>query len=46
MPYSEERITSTRRWSDKTFSFTTTRPEGFDFKNGQFVTLGLRPRAN
>ena len=45
MPYSEQRITSTHRWSDKTFSFTTTRPEGLEFKNGQFVTLGLRPEG-
>lgn len=43
MPYAEQKITSIRRWSERTFSFTTTRPEGFDFKNGEFVTLGLRP---
>ncbi|WP_019021340.1 ferredoxin--NADP reductase [Thioalkalivibrio sp. ALE23] len=45
MPYSEQQITSLHRWSDKTFSFTTTRPEGFEFHNGQFVTLGLRPEG-
>ena len=43
MPYSEQQITSRREWSDNVFTFTTTRPEGFEFKNGQFVTLGLRP---
>lgn len=42
MPYNEQTITSIRRWSPKTFSFRATRPEGFQFKNGQFVTLGLR----
>lgn len=40
--YSEQRVTSVRQWSEKTFSFTTTRPDGFDFENGQFVTIGLR----
>lgn len=42
MPYSEQRVTSVRRWSDKTFSFTTTRPSGFEFENGEFVTIGLK----
>lgn len=45
MPYSEQRITEIRRWSHKTFSFHTTRPEGFAFDNGQFVTLGLRKKG-
>lgn len=42
MPYSEQHITSIRRWSDKTFSFTTTRPNNFQFENGEFVTIGLK----
>ena len=42
MAYTEQRVTSIRKWSDKTFSFTTTRPDGFQFENGEFVTLGLR----
>lgn len=42
MAYSEQRVTSIRKWSDKTFSFTTTRPQDFEFENGEFVTLGLR----
>ncbi len=42
MPYNEQSITEVRRWSPKTFSFKATRPEGFHFRNGQFVTLGLR----
>jgi len=42
MPFTEQRVISIRKWSDKTFSFTTTRPDGFQFENGQFVTVGLR----
>ncbi len=45
MPYAEQIVTSVRRWSDRTFSFMTTRPAGFDFKNGEFVMLGLRPEG-
>ena len=45
MAYTEQRVTSVRKWSEKTFSFTTTRPEGFEFENGEFVTLGLRPEG-
>jgi len=45
MPYSEQQVTSIHKWSDKTFSFTTTRPEAFDFANGEFVTLGLKPEG-
>ena len=45
MPYAVQEITSVRRWSDRTFSFMTTRPEGFEFKNGEFVMLGLRPEG-
>lgn len=42
MPYSEQQVMSVNRWSDKTFSFTVTRPAGFAFESGQFVTLGLK----
>ena len=42
MPYSEQTVQSIRPWSDKTFSFTLSRPEGFVFENGEFVTLGLK----
>jgi ferredoxin--NADP+ reductase len=45
VPYLEQRVTSVHRWSEKTFTFTTTRPEGFEFENGQFVTIGLRPEG-
>ena len=42
MPYSEQQVISKQNWSDNIFSFRTTKPEDFQFKNGQFVTLGLR----
>lgn len=42
MPYSEQHVTSIHKWSEKTFSFTTTRPQDFEFENGEFVTLGLK----
>jgi ferredoxin--NADP+ reductase len=45
MPYAEQKITSVHRWSENIFSFITTRPDGFNFKNGEFVTLGLRPEG-
>ncbi len=44
MPYSQQQVTSKQLWSENIFSFTTTRPDGFEFENGQFVTLGLRPQ--
>ena len=42
MPYSEQTVQSVRPWSDKTFSFTLTRPQDFAFANGEFVTIGLK----
>lgn len=33
---------SVRPWSDKTFSFTLSRPKDFAFENGEFVTIGLK----
>lgn len=42
MAYSEQTVTSVHQWSDKTFSLKTTRPPDFNFRNGEFVTLGLR----
>ncbi len=45
MPYAEQKVTSIHRWSKNTFSLTTTRPKGFEFKNGEFVMLGLRPEG-
>jgi ferredoxin--NADP+ reductase len=45
MAYHEQHVTSVRKWSEKLFSFTTTRPDDFQFENGEFVTLGLRPEG-
>jgi ferredoxin/flavodoxin---NADP+ reductase len=45
VPYTQQRVTSIRQWSEKTFSFTTTRADDFEFENGEFVTLGLRPEG-
>ncbi len=42
MPYSEQTVQSIRPWSDKTFSFTLSRPQDFHFENGEFVTIGLK----
>lgn len=42
MAYTEQHVSSIHKWSEKTFSFTTTRPNDFRFENGEFVTLGLR----
>lgn len=36
-----ERILSVNHWSDRLFSFTTTRDPGFRFENGHFVMLGI-----
>lgn len=36
-----ERVLSVNHWSDRLFSFTTTRDPGFRFENGHFVMLGI-----
>lgn len=42
MPYSEQTVQSVRPWSERTFSFTLSRPQDFVFENGEFVTIGLK----
>ena len=42
MAYSEQTVQSVRPWSEKTFSFTLSRPHDFSFENGEFVTIGLK----
>jgi len=37
--FDREIVLSVRRWTDTLFSFTTTRPPGFDFTNGQFALI-------
>jgi ferredoxin--NADP+ reductase len=39
--YSIENVIDVRHWSDRLFSFTTTRNTGLRFENGQFIMLGL-----
>ncbi len=36
-----ERVLNVRHWTDRLFSFTTTRDPGFRFKNGHFTMIGL-----
>lgn len=40
-----EQVLSVHHWTDKLFSFTTTRDPGFRFKNGHFTMIGL-PRSD
>ncbi len=37
----KEKVTNIHHWTDKTFSFKTTRDKGFRFKNGEFAMIGL-----
>ena len=36
-----ETVTSVHHWTDRLFSFTSTRDPGFRFKNGHFTMVGL-----
>jgi ferredoxin/flavodoxin---NADP+ reductase len=37
----QERVLSVHHWNDTLFSFKTTRNQGFRFRNGHFVMMGL-----
>ena len=37
----KEKVTHIHHWTDKTFSFKTTRNMAFRFKNGEFAMIGL-----
>jgi ferredoxin--NADP+ reductase len=39
--YTTEHVVEVRHWSDKLFSFVTTRGTGLRFENGQFTMLGM-----
>ena len=39
--FAEETVTWVRHWTDRLFSFRTTRDPGFRFQSGQFVMVGL-----
>jgi len=38
----EERVLSVHHWTDRLFSFTTTRDQSLRFSNGHFTMIGLR----
>ena len=37
----KEKVTEIHHWTDKTFSFKTTRDMSFRFKNGEFAMIGM-----
>ncbi len=39
--FNEERVLSVHHWTDRLFSFTTTRDAGLRFANGHFTMIGL-----
>ena len=39
--FHQERVLSVRHWTDRLFSFRTTRAPAFRFRSGQFVMMGL-----
>jgi ferredoxin/flavodoxin---NADP+ reductase len=40
--FTEERVLSVHHWTERLFTFTTTRDQGLRFSNGHFTMLGLR----
>jgi ferredoxin--NADP+ reductase len=40
--FNEERVLSVHHWTDRQFSFTTTRDTSLRFSNGHFTMIGLR----
>ncbi len=38
----EEQVLSVHHWTKDLFSFKTTRPDGFRFRSGEFIMLGLQ----
>ena len=40
--FHEERVLTVHHWTDRLFSFTTTRDAGLRFSNGHFTMIGLR----
>ena len=38
----KEKVTEVKHWSNKTFTFKTTRDPGFRFNNGEFTMMGLQ----
>ena len=42
MMFLEERVLTVHHWTDRLFSFTTTRGQGLRFSNGHFTMIGLK----
>ncbi|HPL80468.1 MAG TPA: ferredoxin--NADP reductase, partial [Burkholderiaceae bacterium] len=42
MSFHEERVLTVHHWTDRLFSFTTTRDPALRFSNGHFTMIGLR----
>ena len=40
--FHEERVLSVHHWTDRLFTFTTTRDAGLRFSNGHFTMIGLK----
>ncbi len=40
--FNEQKVLSVHHWTDKLFTFTTTRDPSLRFSNGNFIMLGLR----
>jgi len=40
--FQEEEVLSVHHWTDRLFSFTTTRDQALRFSNGHFTMIGLR----
>ena len=40
-PFHHEKVLSVQHWTDRLFSFRTTRTPTFRFRSGQFVMMGL-----
>jgi ferredoxin--NADP+ reductase len=40
--FSEERVLTVRHWTDRLFTFTTTRDQALRFSNGHFTMIGLK----
>jgi ferredoxin--NADP+ reductase len=43
--FNEERVLSVHHWTDKLFTFTTTRDPSLRFSNGHFTMIGLRQES-
>ena len=40
--FTEERVLSVRHWTDRLFSFVTTRDRALRFRNGHFTMIGIK----